>query len=383
MTSVTTLPLQPIRQETTCTMQPAGVVLQRNIAHRREQSLRMFDLSGASANQIVSDIRVACLKLTAVLLLVCTVPLTASAGTIQDFHYASQALGRDQVAQVYIPDGAAPPGGWPVLYLLHGLDGASTDWQTLGRIQSIMDREIAEHQIQPFVVVMPPGNNSWYVDSADVSGPGNYATATAHDLPAAIEEAFPVGEDRAHRAIAGLSMGGFGALRLGLQETDRYLAIAAMSPAIWQNVPTELLDKPQAELDRTRAGSYFRPADPDDVTVGLDLPPDGRHFGKAFGTPFNPRRFNAENVFTLLQNAIEAHKKLPSIFLTVGDDDSHLLWRGAIAFFETMQMDHRDMEFRVTDGDHNWNCWRSSLMDAITFVDAQFRRRPAEKDALR
>ena len=364
-------------------MEPAGIVLQRNIARRRAHSLRMLLRCCASANQVASIVRAAGLKLTAVLLLVCSGPLSAVAGTIQDFHYASAALGRDQVAQVYIPDGAPPPGGWPVLYLLHGLDGASTDWQTLGRIQLTMDRAIAEHQIQPFLVVMPPGNNSWYVDSADVSGPGNYATATAHDLPAAIEDAFPVGEDRAHRAIAGLSMGGFGALRLGLQEPDRYAAIAAMSPAIWQNVPSELLDKPEAELDRTRSGSYFRPADPDDVTVGLDLPPDGRHFGKAFGSPFNPRRFNAENVFTLLQNAIEAHKKLPSIFLTVGDDDSHLLWRGAIAFFETMQMDHREMEFRVTDGDHNWNCWRASLTNAIAFVDAQFRRRPPEKDALR
>lgn len=324
----------------------------------------------------------ALLTLAAVFFLVGAGPLAAVAGTIQDFHYASPALGRDQVAQVYVPDGAAPPGGWPVLYLLHGLDGASTDWQTLGRIQLTMDRAILEHQIRPFVVVMPPGTNSWYVNSADVSGPGDYETATAHDLPAAIEDAFPVGEDRAHRAIAGLSMGGFGALRLGLLQPDHYVAIAAMSPAIWQNVPAELLDKPQAELDRTGAG-YFRPASTDDVTIGIDLPPDGRHFGKAFGNPFNPRRFNAENVFTLLQNAVDAHKKLPSIFLTVGDDDSHLLWRGAIAFFETMQMDHRDMEFRVTDGDHNWNCWRASLVDAIMFVDAQFHRHAAQKDALR
>lgn len=356
---------------------------QRNIARRTERFLKLLELCGASANRFASTLRTICLRLATASIVVCSGSSLAIAGSIQDFHYASAALGRDQVAQVYIPDGSAPPGGWPVLYLLHGLDGASTDWQTLGRIQVTMDREIAEHQIRPFVVVMPPGNNSWYVNSADVNGPGNYETATAHDLPAAIENAFPVGEDRVHRAIAGLSMGGFGALRFGLLEPDRYVAIAAMSPAIWQNVPAELLDKPQADLDRNRVGSYFRPADTDDVTVGIDLPPDGRHFGRAFGNPFNPRRFNAENVFTLLQNAVDAHRKLPSIFLTVGDDDSHLLWRGAIAFFETMQMDHRDMEFRVTDGDHNWNCWRSSLLDAITFVNAQFQRHPAEKDALR
>lgn len=307
----------------------------------------------------------------------------AHAGVVRNFRYASPALGSEQVAQIYIPDGRPPADGWPVLYLLHGLDGAATDWQTLGGIQSALDGLIADHRIRPMLVVMPPGGNSWYVDSAEIHGPGNYATATARDLPRAIEAEFPVGTDRGHRAVAGLSMGGFGALRLGLAEPDRYVAVAAMSPAIWQNIPAEDLDKPDRYLERLRTAGYFRKADPTDVTVGLDLPPDGRHFGSAFGTPFDPRRFNAENVFTLLQAAVDAHKKLPSIFLTVGDDDSHLLWRGAIAFFETMQMDRRDMEFRVTDGDHNWRCWRSSLKDAVVFIDEQFRRGQPETDASR
>ena len=316
-----------------------------------------------------------------VVLVLCVAP--ALAGTVKNFHFASAALGQDQVAQVYVPDRDPPVGGWPVLYLLHGLDGASTDWQTLGRIQSVMDRLIAERRIEPMLVVMPSGGNSWYVDSADIHGPGNYATAIARDLPTAIEAAFPAGTDKAHRAIAGISMGGFGALRLGLSEPDRYGAIAAMSPAIWQNIPPDDLDKPARYLDQLRNTGYFHKAQAGDVEVGLDLPPDGRHFGSAFGTPFDPRRFNTENVFTLLQASVDAHKSLPSIFLTVGDDDSHLLWRGAIAFFETMQMDGRDIEFRVTDGDHNWSCWRSSLVDAVVFVDGQFHRAKPEKNASR
>lgn len=306
-----------------------------------------------------------------------------AASTLTSFGYRSAALKHDQVAQVYVPEGAAPAGGFPVLYLLHGLNGASTDWQTLGSIQAALDHLIAARTIKPLIVVMPSGGNSWYVDSADISGPGNYATAIGHDLPSAVEAAFPVGTDRAHRAIAGLSMGGFGALRLGLGEPERYQAVAALSPAIWQNVPADLVEKSPQELDRIRGVSYFRKTDADDVTIGLDLPPDGQHFGGAFGKPFNARRFNAANVFTLLQDAVDSKKVLPNIFLTVGDDDSHLLWRGAIAFFETMQMDRRAMEFRVTDGDHNWSCWRSSLIDAVQFVDKQFGRAKLEKDASR
>ena len=302
----------------------------------------------------------------------------ALAGTVQQFRYDSPALGREQTAQVYVPSGDAPPGGWRVLYLLHGLGGRSSDWQALGKIGTTLDRMVEQKQIGPFVVVMPEAANSWYVDSADIAGPGNYASAIGHDLPAAIERNFSVGHDRAHRAIAGLSMGGFGALRLALSEPERYSAAAALSPAIWQNVPLEGTNLPQAgKPPSTGAGanaSYFVRPDPTTVTVGIDLPPSGEHFGGAFGTPFDPRRFNAENVFTLLQRAIDSRKPLPSIFLTVGDDDSHLLWRGAIAFFETMQMDGRPIEFRVTDGDHNWNCWKKSIVDALLFVDKNVGR---------
>jgi S-formylglutathione hydrolase FrmB len=307
----------------------------------------------------------------------------AQASTLKPFRFLSAALGSEQVAQVYVPDDAPPSGGWPVLYLLHGLDGTASDWQRLGNLQSSLDGLIAAHLVRPMVVVMPTGGNSWYVDSADVKGPGNYGSAIAHDLPAAVEQAFPVRTDRAHRAIAGLSMGGFGALRIGLAEPERFQAVAALSPAIWQNVPEEDVGKPAKEMEQLRSQTYFKKADPDDVTIGLDLPPPGPHFGGAFGTPFDARRFNAANVFTLLQKAVDARKVLPNVYLTVGDDDSHLLWRGAIAFFETMQMDNRAIEFRVTDGDHNWTCWRKSLTDALLFIDRQFGKPDLEKDAAR
>ncbi len=312
------------------------------------------------------------LREAAVLLALATWATSAMAGTLRDFSYSSASLAQNQVAQVYLPDGAPPEGGWPVLYLLHGLNGAPTDWETIGGIRGMLDRLIEQRTIRPLVVVMPQGANSWYVDSAEVSGPGNYASAIAHDLPKAIEGAFPVGRDRSHRAIAGLSMGGFGAFRIALSEPDRYVAAAAMSPAIWQNVPTDIIAKSPREMAMIRSTAYFKTQDPTTVTVGVDLPPEGQHFGGAFGTPFDPRRFNDENVFTLLQRQIDGKARLPHLFITVGDDDSHLLWRGAIAFFETMQMNRRAIEFRVTDGDHDWHCWKHSTVDTLVFVDRGF-----------
>ena len=297
------------------------------------------------------------------------------AGTTTSFRYPCPSLGREQVAQVYVPSGEAPDDGWPVLYLLHGRNGAATDWIALGNVASTLDRLIAARRIRPLVVVMPEGGSSWYVDSSDVGGPGNYATAIGHDLPEAVETAFPVGTDRLHRAIAGVSMGGYGALRLALEQPERFAAVAALSPAIWQNVPIRESDAGRSEgHDRAPPPSYFQKIDPETVTIGVDTPPEGGHFGSAFGTPFDARRFNAANVFTLLERAVEARKRVPPIFLSVGDDDSHRLWRGSIAFFETMQMNNRDMDFRVTDGDHTWSLWRSSIVDALVYIDGRIGR---------
>ena len=299
----------------------------------------------------------------------------ATAGTVTAFHYPCPSLGKDQVAQVYVPSGEAPEDGWPVLYLLHGLRGSATDWIGLGNVASTLDRLIAAKRIKPLVVVMPEGGSSWYVDSADVGGPGNYATAIGHDLPDAVETAFAVGTDRLHRAIAGVSMGGYGALRLALQAPERFAAVAALSPAIWQNIPDTDSEPGRSDgHDRAPPPSYFQKLDPDTVTIGVDAPPEGRHFGTAFGSPFDPKLFNAANVFTLLESDVEAKKRLPPIFLSVGDDDSHRLWRGSIAFFETMQMNNRDMEFRVTDGDHNWSLWRTSIVDAFLYIDGRIGR---------
>lgn len=298
----------------------------------------------------------------------------ALAGEIRDFAFFSPALGKAQSARVYVPEGPAPQGGWPVLYLLHGLGGNAYDWQRAGGIDATLDRMIAAGEIRPLLVVMPDANDSWYVDSAEVGGPGDYATLISNDLPAAVEKAFPVGRDLAHRAIAGLSMGGAGALRLALTLPERYGAVAALSPAIWQNVPAEDFGKSAAELAVIRDSRYFHRIDPDTIGTGIDIPPEGLHFGGAFGTPFQPQRFNDSNVFTLLSQAIAAKASLPPIFVTVGDDDSHLLWRGGIAFFETMRADDRPMEFRMTDGDHSWDLWRVSIVDALRFIDASIDR---------
>ena len=296
-------------------------------------------------------------------------PDVASASEIKEIMVQSSALGRPLAVSIYRPDGPAPASGWPVVYLLHGLNGCYRDWLALGGIQKTLDRMIASQRIHPMLVVMPDGGNSWYVDSAAVGGPGNYETAILDDLPAAIEQDFPVRHERGGRAIAGLSMGGFGALRLALKRPDRYVAVASLSGAIWQNMPTDGLNG--AKL-RVGGGDYFLRVDPATIVGGIDRPPDGNHFGNAFGAPFDAKRFNAANVFTLLTQQLRSGAELPAIYLTVGDHDSHDLWRGSIALYETLMADGVNVDFRVTGGDHVWSLWRRTIEDALVFVDSKF-----------
>ena len=110
------------------------------------------------------------------------------AGTLADATFHSKALNADLPVNIYRPDGDPPDNGWPVIYLLHGHDGDQNSWRDLGNIQKTLDGMIASGTIRPVVVVMPGVKNGWYVDSADVGGPGNYETALTGDLRVHVEK---------------------------------------------------------------------------------------------------------------------------------------------------------------------------------------------------
>jgi S-formylglutathione hydrolase FrmB len=302
---------------------------------------------------------------------------SSKASTLEELTFQSAALRHPLETFVYQPDGTAPKHGWPVLYLLHGLNGSCRDWPILGGIKETLDGLVASRRIKPMIVVMPDAGNSWYVNSASFGGPGDYETAMLEDLPRAIEQKFAVRRDREGRAIAGLSMGGYGALRLALTRPDRYVAAASLSGAIWRNIPKPpSSSSPLAGSDqeRERQGEASSASE-------TDLPPGGDHFGRAFGAPFDPVRFDAANVFTLLDHQRKLGADLPAIYLTVGDHDSHGLWRGSIALFETLMADHVGVDFRVTGGDHAWSLWKQAIGDALVFIDSKFGQSPSDKIA--
>lgn len=135
-------------------------------------------------------------------------------------HWKSDVLGKQTTAQVLLPDVGKPP--YATFYLLHGLSDDSTNWLRRSRI------EVYAAGL-PLIVVMPDGYRGFYTDNDQ--GPA-YAKHFGEELPSFVERTFHAKAARGARAIGGLSMGGYGALRIGLGYADRFCSVNSHSGAV-------------------------------------------------------------------------------------------------------------------------------------------------------
>lgn len=141
----------------------------------------------------------------------------------RDDTVASAALGRTMKYRVLLPEGYERSGDqYRALYLLHGLNGDYTDWSTRSELTRIA-------RALPLVIVMPDGENAWYTNAAD-KGP-RFEDYVADDLVKDVERKYRVIRSRYGRAIAGLSMGGYGALKIALKRPDTFAAAGGFSSA--------------------------------------------------------------------------------------------------------------------------------------------------------
>ncbi len=172
-------------------------------------------------------------------------------GRIDTVTYASKTVGTSRRALIYTPPGYSRGKRYPVLYLLHGIGGDEKEWLKGGSPQIILDNLYAESAIAPMIVVMPNGRAM-----PDDRATGNimapekvqafavFEKDLLSDLIPYVENKFPVYTDGAHRAIAGLSMGGGQALNFGLGNLDKFAWIGAFSPAPNTHRPEALVPDP-------------------------------------------------------------------------------------------------------------------------------------------
>ena len=172
-------------------------------------------------------------------------------GRLEMVEYESKTVGTTRKMQVYTPPGYSKDRKYPVLYLLHGIGGDETEWQRFAHPDVLLDNLIADGKAVPMIIVMPNGR----AQKDDRAGPNAMATAPAFavferdlldDVIPAIESRYAAQPDRAHRALAGLSMGGGQSLNFGLAHLDIFAWVGGFSSAPNTKPPAQLVPDPEA-----------------------------------------------------------------------------------------------------------------------------------------
>ena len=237
-----------------------------------------------------------------------------------DYHYFSNALGKQTAAYVLLPETGEGP--FPVLYLLHGLSDNHTIWLR----RTSIERYVAN---LPLIVVMPDGGRGFY---ADASAGYAYGKAIGEELVDRIDKTFPTQSDRAGRMVAGLSMGGYGAIRLALAYPERFRAAHSLSGAMGFGHKAPNWEDP-------RTHEFAR-------VVGEDY----------LGGPCD--------LYALAQKN-QAAGTLPALRLDCGTDDFLIEDNRAFdAFLTEQSIPHEYAEF---PGAHNWEYWDTHIQDALKF----------------
>lgn len=154
----------------------------------------------------------------------------------RDHRIYSPALCERRDLYVYLPPGYDPKGSYPLLVWLHSYTDDECEFAK--HVVPVLDRAIARGTLRPMVAVGPDGSlgggrhylsfGSWFVNSPR----GRFADYIMQDVIGFVEQNFAVSKDRDSRAIAGFSMGGFGAYNLGLKHRDQFKLVGGISPAL-------------------------------------------------------------------------------------------------------------------------------------------------------
>lgn len=215
---------------------------------------------------------------------------------------------------------------YKVLYLLHGITDDYTCWSRHTNIERYAeDKNI--------LVVMPSANNSFYCNMAH--GP-RYYDFIVDELPKFIKMLFPISTKREDTFIAGLSMGGYGAIKIALKNPNKYAAVASLSGAL--------------DIIGGLEGLYRMDMIPENI------------FGDCACL-----EESGENIFSLLEkNKINADK-IPPMYLAVGYDD--FMYEANVNFNKLAEKLKYNIIFVSDKGGHEWNFWDKYIQEVLVWIN--------------
>ncbi|MDD3887081.1 MAG: alpha/beta hydrolase family protein [Victivallaceae bacterium] len=238
-------------------------------------------------------------------------------------HFFSRKLGKMVAVNAILPECPAKPPR--VLYLLHGLSDDCSAW---------CRRSSIERYAENFglAVIMPDGGRGFYTDAK--SGP-HYWSFVADELPQLVHGAFKLSHKREETFAAGMSMGGYGALKLALRHPDRFAGAAGLSSV--------------ADI----AARHQRAQEQPGFNAEMNL-----IFGKAPAA--------ADNLFSLSSRVVGA-KRIPRLFMACGTED--FLYADNLRLRDHLkEIGYPGFHYEEGPGEHNWSFWDCRIQNALKYL---------------
>ncbi|WP_461205258.1 alpha/beta hydrolase [Clostridium sp. DL1XJH146] len=254
-------------------------------------------------------------------------------------NYSSSLMNKYMAMNVILPNEDAQAikdkeGKFAVIYLLHGYTDDYTKWQRLTSIERYAnDMGIA--------VVMPEAGKSFYTDMAYGDPYFSYIT---EDVPAHVQKWFPITSDPEYTSIAGISMGGYGAMKIALTYPDRYKSAATFSGALAmaQLLQTKIEDDVEEWLKR----------------LTKDLPLIFGENVDITGTK--------DDVFWLASQLKASGKTIPKLYLSCGTDD--FIYEETVAFKNYLEFLNIPFDYSERPGGHEWKLWDDEVKKFIEMI---------------
>lgn len=238
---------------------------------------------------------------------------------MQDVTFHSAALNRDMPYRVFLPAQVEAGTVLPVVYLLHGGNGSFRDWSN--------DSTVSMYAAKGLILVMPEGGFSYYMNAAERPSE-RFEDYIFDDLISDVESRFPAAKTREKRAVIGISMGGFAAIKIALTRPQLFSFAGAFSPSI---------DITHRHFNVRRWGEWLR-------------------VRTIFG-PWGSEARSSRDPLTLIKSADP--EKVPFIYLTAGQNEP--LLDPDRAFADRLRSLHFRHEFHTQPGGHDWGEWNRQI----------------------
>lgn len=248
---------------------------------------------------------------------------------------------------IYLPPGYnSSERSYPVLYLLHGYSGNETVYIQFGEINRIVDNVINKGESAPLIIIMPDAKVTWYCN--DYLGINPYEDMFIKEFIPFMEKQYRIRSKKEFRAVAGISMGGYGALMYAMKYNELFASCVAFSSGTLTDM--EVINMPDT-MYTIMEGVY-----------GKNLKGDARLSDS----------WKEHSPLHLAKTISPDKLRSVRFYIDCGDED--LLYRGNAALHNLFRELNIPHEYRVRDGGHNWAYWRAGLPAGLSFINKTFVR---------